>query len=561
MPANHDLDRGDERESRESPFETLQKRVAGLKVQDGQNISKKADEDEPQIVDRIESLCINCEENGETRLFLTKIPYFREIIIMSFSCDHCGFENTDVQSAGQIQERGSKFTLKVTEVDDMERQIVKSDIAILRLETLDIEVPAGRGRLTNIEGVVCDILKDLESGQRQRRLEDPDLWQKIDDLVQPLLKMALNQNFPFTITLDDPSGNSWIEPSSKDRDGKYQKTEYPRTPEQNAALGLGETPRFTQENGNGHTNSEDLPSEPPSSTGLTAHVIPQIPTTSTPTDQDALEDVDILEGHSYSLPTPCPGCTKPAHLNLQLLNIPFFKQVVVSAVMCTECNYRSSDVKTGGEIPPLGKKIYLDVREPLDLQRDILKSETCFLKIDEIDVEVAPGTMGGRFTTVEGLLMQIRDDTRGTVFDTDDPDGSGGDSMPAPKREAWNRFFEKIDKAIKGELEYTILLEDPLGNSYVQNPWAPERDERLREEEYVRSKEVEDDLGLSDMRTVRGEGGEYVREAFEDRNEVGKKENKAEIKEDGKGEVGQKGEAKVKGAEALPIYEPPDEEL
>ncbi|KAL8782669.1 MAG: hypothetical protein Q9213_005208, partial [Squamulea squamosa] len=484
MPANDDLDRGDERESRESPFETLQKRVAGLKVQDGQNISEKSDEDEPQVVDRIESLCINCEENGETRLFLTKIPYFREIIIMSFSCDHCGFENTDVQSAGQIQERGSKFTLKVTEVDDMERQIVKSDIASLRLETLDIEVPAGRGRLTNIEGVICDILKDLESGQRQRKLEDPDLWQKIDDLVQPLLKMALNQNFPFTITLDDPSGNSWIEPSSKDRDGKYQKTEYPRTSEQNAALGLGETPQSTQENGNGHKKSEDLPSEPPSSTGLTAHVIPQIPTTSTPADQDALEDVDILEGHSYSLPTPCPGCTKPAHLNLQLLNIPFFKQVVVSAVMCTECNYRSSDVKTGGEIPPLGKKIYLDVRDPLDLQRDILKSETCFLKIDEINVEVAPGTMGGRFTTVEGLLTQIRDDTRGTVFDTDDPEGSGGDSMPAPKREAWNRFFDKIDQAIKGELKYTILLEDPLGNSYVQNPWAPERDERLREEEY-----------------------------------------------------------------------------
>lgn len=458
---------------------------------------------------------------------------------MSFSCDHCGFENTDVQSAGQIQERGAKYTLKVTQVDDMERQIVKSDIAVLRLETLDIEVPAGRGRLTNIEGVVCDILKDLEAGQRQRKKDDPDLWQKIDDLVQPLLKMALNQNFPFTITLDDPSGNSWIEPSSKDKAGKYQKSEYPRTLEQNAALGLGEAPSSTLDNGNSHTDPETSPSEKPSSSGLTAHVVPQIPTTSTPTDQDALEDVDILEGHSYSLPTPCPGCTKPAHLNLQLINIPFFKQVVVSAVMCTECNYRSSDVKTGGEIPRLGKKIYLDVRDPLDLQRDILKSETCYLKIDEIDVEVAPGTMGGRFTTVEGLLTQIRDDTKGTVFDMDDVEGSGGDSMTEDKREAWTRFFDKIDMAIKGELQYTILLEDPLANSYVQNPWAPEPDERLREEEYERSKEVEDDLGLSDMKTQMGEGGEYVREMFE--------------KEDGKD--------KGKAAERLPNYEPPDEEL
>lgn len=42
----------------------------------------------------IESLCSNCEENGETRLLLTKIPFFREIIVSSFHCDKCGFRNT-----------------------------------------------------------------------------------------------------------------------------------------------------------------------------------------------------------------------------------------------------------------------------------------------------------------------------------------------------------------------------------------------------------------------------------------------------------------------------------
>ncbi|KAL8682246.1 MAG: hypothetical protein Q9186_001705 [Xanthomendoza sp. 1 TL-2023] len=539
-----------DRELVESPFETLKKRVAGLTVQDASKTLQEAETDDPPVIDKIESLCISCEENGETRLLLTKIPYFREIIIMSFSCDHCGFENTDVQSAGQIQERGAKYSLTVTEPNDMERQIIKSDIAILRLENLDIEVPSGRGRLTNIEGIISDILKDLESGQRQRKKEDPMLWQKIDDLVQPILKMVLNQNFPFTITLDDPSGNSWIEPSEKDKSGTYKTSEYPRTPEQNAALGLGETTLGSQENGNGNTNSDDLPSAQKSSTDPTAHAIPQHPTPIDPIERDTLEDDDILAGKSYSLPTPCPGCTKPAHMNLQLLNIPHFKQVVVSAVMCLNCNYRSSDVKTGGEIPRLGKKIWLHVREPLDLHRDILKSETCHLKIDEIGVEVAPGTMGGRFTTVEGLLTQIRDDTRGTVFDMDDAEGAGGDSMTDAKREAWTAFFERIDKAIRGELEYTILLEDPLGNSYVQNPWAPERDERVREEEYVRSWEEEEELGLSDMKTRLGEGGEYVREEFEE--EVAGKEN---------GTSGGQEKEKAKVKEVLPAYEAPDEEL
>ena len=60
------------------------------------------DEESQKLVEEIESMCINCEENvipstsqntdsqGTTRLLLTKIPFFREVILMSFSCPHCG---------------------------------------------------------------------------------------------------------------------------------------------------------------------------------------------------------------------------------------------------------------------------------------------------------------------------------------------------------------------------------------------------------------------------------------------------------------------------------------
>lgn len=432
---------------------------------------------------------------------------------MSFSCPHCGFSNTDVQSAGQIQERGTRYTLKATHPEDMDRQIIKSDTAVVRLEDLDLEIPAGRGQLTNIEGILNNILGDLEAGQRQRKKEEPELWEKIDAIVQQLLKMSLNQNYPFTITLDDPSGNSWIEPSSKEKDSRYQKVDYPRTAEQNESLGLGEVPSEA----NGHESTED--SIPPSANGPTAHVVPQITSTISPSDDDdnnALEDVDILDGHNYSLPTACPGCTHPAQLNLQLLKIPYFKEVVISAVMCPHCNYRSSDVKTGGEVPAKGKKIFLKVCTPEDLRRDILKSETCCVKIEEIGVEVTPGTMGGRFTTVEGLLTQIRDDLKSTVFDVGEDDEEGaGDSMPENKRKAWESFFDKIDEAIKGDLQYTILLEDPLANSYVQNFQAPDPDPRIHEVEYVRSAEVDEELGISDMRTRMGEGGEYEKEKIQ----------------------------------------------
>ena len=60
-------------------------------------------ENEEKSVEEIESLCLQCHEQGMTRLLLTSIPFFREIIVMSFCCEHCGWQNNEVQSAGTIR--------------------------------------------------------------------------------------------------------------------------------------------------------------------------------------------------------------------------------------------------------------------------------------------------------------------------------------------------------------------------------------------------------------------------------------------------------------------------
>ena len=40
---------------------------------------------------------------GVTRLLLTKIPHYREIILLSFTCHHCGQQNNEIQSGEKIQ--------------------------------------------------------------------------------------------------------------------------------------------------------------------------------------------------------------------------------------------------------------------------------------------------------------------------------------------------------------------------------------------------------------------------------------------------------------------------
>ena len=47
-------------------------------------------------VHELESLCMHCLKNGTTRLMLTKIPFFKEVVISSFWCDECGYKNSEI---------------------------------------------------------------------------------------------------------------------------------------------------------------------------------------------------------------------------------------------------------------------------------------------------------------------------------------------------------------------------------------------------------------------------------------------------------------------------------
>src|SRR5277367_3558028 len=133
---------------------------------------------------------------GTTRLLLTRIPFFREIILMSFFCPHCNFKNSEIQSAGEIQQKGSKYELRLTSTADFARQIVKSDTCVVKFIELDIEVPAGRGQLTNVEGLLSMIVEDLEMEQPARKEQLPEVYEKIEDIVARGRKMLAGESLP-----------------------------------------------------------------------------------------------------------------------------------------------------------------------------------------------------------------------------------------------------------------------------------------------------------------------------------------------------------------------------
>lgn len=386
---------------------------------------------------------------------------------MSFECPHCGFKNNEVQTASSVQPKGTYYELRLTEMADFARQVIKSDTGVVKFIEMDVEVPPGRGQLTNVEGLLTTIVDDLELGQEARKEQDPEVYEKVQTIIDKGRDMLSGKAFPFRVCVDDIAGNSFIAPNLQDSVGKWDKRDFIRTPEQNATLGLAAT--------DGAGDDTD--------------------------HQGALgANGEIVADEVYSFPASCPGCMHNCTTHMKMVDIPHFKQVVLMSTVCDACGYRSNDVKTGGEIPELGERITLKVRGDVDLARDILKSETCALECPELNLSVNPGTLGGRFTTVEGLFTQVRDDLKTQIFQGD-ASGAGGDSLTAEEKSTWGSFFDGLDAAIRGEREFTVVLTDPLASSYVQSLADPPAvDEAITKTSYTRTDEEEEDLGLKDIK-------------------------------------------------------------
>jgi zinc finger protein len=213
-----------------------------------------------------------------------------------------------------------KVSLKVDQEADLSRQIIKSDTAVFTVEDIELEMPPGRGQLTNVEGILTMAAQDLELKQEERKTAVPELHEKIEGIIQALRQMATGTRLPFTITIDDPAGNSSIEPSPEDKSGKYTRNEYPRSTAQNEALGLGDT-------------SGDAPD---TSIRPEYHATQMYPNVGPQPMVNNVDD-DIVENEVYSFPASCPGCAKPCTTNMKMVKIPYFKQVVLMSTVCDQC--------------------------------------------------------------------------------------------------------------------------------------------------------------------------------------------------------------------------------
>lgn len=75
---------------------------------------------------------------------------------------------------------------------------------------------------------------------------------------------------------------------------------------------------------------------------------------------------------------------------------------------CLACGYRTNEVKAGGGVPARGQVFTLVCASAEDLSRDVLKAASADVIIPELELEASQASLGGVFTTVEGLLTKVQ---------------------------------------------------------------------------------------------------------------------------------------------------------
>lgn len=277
---------------------------------------------------------------------------------------------------------------------DLDRQIVRSQACEISIPEFELTLPPNeRGQLTTVEGLLRNIVADLGGDQPLRRIQNEAAYVKIQEIIDGLkevidddededgedvesdkLVVEKLKSDPvkkkITITLDDPSGNSFLEFVGSMADPKWNLKTYTRTVQQATSLGLA---------------------------------VPTEQETKGPCGEDAWdqkgaevedESLDGKNDEIFEFPGVCPRCGRALVTRMKKVSIPYFKvsvfltlqsertseycfkETLIMSTNCESCGYRDNEVKAGSAISEKGKKITLKVVDQEDLGRDILKVST-----------------------------------------------------------------------------------------------------------------------------------------------------------------------------------------
>lgn len=188
------------------------------------------DDDAKKEVLKFPTNCYCCGREGEARMCVATIPFFKEIIIMAFSCEVCGYKNTDIKNGGGISDKGTKITFKFEKEEDLSRDVFKSQTSELYIPEIDFGLASGSlgAVYTTVEGLIGKIVTHFKESNIFACGDSSD-DNKFKAFLAKLESFKEGKT-PFTLVLDDALSNNFIYNPHAPEDDPQIKTEvYERT--------------------------------------------------------------------------------------------------------------------------------------------------------------------------------------------------------------------------------------------------------------------------------------------------------------------------------------------
>ncbi|KAL8439634.1 hypothetical protein Efla_004542 [Eimeria flavescens] len=158
----------------------------------------------------------------------------------------------------------------------------------------------------------------------------------------------------------------------------------------------------------------------------------------------------------------CPNCEKNGETLLLLHRVPHFKDLLISSFSCPHCNYSNREVQAAGSLAPRGVHIECRVTSSLDLNRQVVRSEACTVKIPEIELEIPPSRERAELNTIEGFVSSFADNLKcAALYQKQINQDATAEKL--------NLLVAALNEMAAGKRPFVFELDDPSGNSYIES--------------------------------------------------------------------------------------------
>ncbi|RMF05444.1 ZPR1 zinc finger domain-containing protein [Candidatus Woesearchaeota archaeon] len=153
---------------------------------------------------------------------------------------------------------------------------------------------------------------------------------------------------------------------------------------------------------------------------------------------------------------PCPIChTNNLTLAQEETEVPYFGKLYIFSMSCSNCKFHKSDIEPAETHEPASYTFVLESEE--DLKVRVVKSSEATIKIPHV-MTITPGPASqGYVTNIEGVLNRVKEALEKSRDMEEDPKA---------KKKAKN-LLKKIQRAMWGQEQIKITIEDPTGNSAI----------------------------------------------------------------------------------------------